>query len=336
MATVFRRATFDEELITMERWRHLWGDGLSSNRLKERESVLRSHVWGKRVEVYVIVDQDTNEVYSSCDVYNVPAVLGGAAVELLHIASLFTPEIYRGKGYASSLIRSVINLGEKRHGVVGIILFSDIGSAFYNSLGFHVAGDDEVPYDFVFPVSEVSLDSSAPFRVEMIRKLETLMESDFNNDETNTLADENTAVLPFELLRADFHIFFDSFSPGAPSDSSIYVAARVNPSESSQNCGGSIIFTADYSTKELEILSFVANGDDVAAYLLVAAKKEAASRGLTSVRLWCSGSKQFSPTSKCIVDLKGKCLPRKGRLPMLYSLSKELQILAPLSRVHWW
>ena len=105
----------------MERWRHLWGDGLSSNRLKERESVLRSHVWGKRVEVYVIVDQDTNEVYSSCDVYNVPAVLGGAAVELLHIASLFTPEIYRGKGYASSLIRSAINLGEKRHGVVGMM-----------------------------------------------------------------------------------------------------------------------------------------------------------------------------------------------------------------------
>jgi len=69
MSTIFRRATFDEELLTFQRWRYLWGDGLSPSCLVERESILRSHEsWGRNVEVYCIADTITNELYSTCDV----------------------------------------------------------------------------------------------------------------------------------------------------------------------------------------------------------------------------------------------------------------------------
>jgi len=342
---IFRRATFDEELVTFERWRHLWGDGLTSNRLIERESVLRNDKWGSRVTVYVIADKATNEVYSSCDLYNVPAVLGGAAVEILHLASLFTPECYRRRGYASLLIKEVINLGEKRSGCVGLLLFSDIGPSFYKSLGFFVTGDEDEPFDLVFPAVGADLESASTVVVEMIRNIDQLNESDFNNVVEN-MEDEHTATLPIEIPRAEFHILFDSYSPGAPNASTIYSGARVLPCESSPT-GGSIIFTADYSTKELEILGIVASEADVAASLLAAARKEAASRGLLRVRLWYSGSPLQGATredsiflspvaSKSILDLKAECVPRKGRLPMMYSFSKELHDLSPVSRVHWW
>ena len=345
MDPIFRRATFDEELVTFERWRHLWGDGLTSNRLIERESVLRNHKWGSRVIVYVIADKITNEVYSSCDVYDVPAVLGGASVEILHLASLFTPECYRRRGYASLLIKEVIKVGEKRPGCVGLLLFSDIGPSFYKSLGFFVTGDEEEPYDLLFPAAGGDLESASTVAVEMIRSIDQLNESDFNVNE-NMEHEQHTATLPIEIPRAEFHILFDSFSPVAPNASTIYSGARVLPCDSSPT-GGSIIFTADYSTKELEILSIVASEADVAASLIAAARKEAASRGLLRVRLWYSGSPLQGATrenstflspvaSKCILDLKAECVPRKGRLPMMYSFSKELHDLSPVSRVHWW
>jgi hypothetical protein len=59
------------------------------------------------------------------------------------IGAVFTPPDHRGRGYARALIEAVLE-HESRDGVVLAGLFSEIGPAFYQRLGFSVVPLDEV------------------------------------------------------------------------------------------------------------------------------------------------------------------------------------------------
>jgi len=61
--------------------------------------------------------------------------LAGAKLKALGIGAVFTPPEYRGRGYASHLIGSVLDAGRK-DGFDIAYLFSDIHPAFYAALGF--------------------------------------------------------------------------------------------------------------------------------------------------------------------------------------------------------
>ncbi len=212
--------------------------------------------------------------------------------------------------------------------MIGIILFSDIGASFYNSLGFKVVGDEDIPHDFVFPAVDLLSFETSTIPVELIKDVEELEEV-YSNKVEYDVSDNNTAILPIEISRAKFHIHFDSFCPKAQkldSKKTIFSAAKSGTDV--------IMFTADYNKNELEILAMSASNGDVAISLIGAAMKEAVSRGLDCVRLW--SNKGNSCYKEKFKDFKGERVERKGRLPMMYQFSSDLAGLSNISRIHWW
>jgi GNAT superfamily N-acetyltransferase len=69
--------------------------------------------------------------------------LDGRSGWMAGIGAVFTPPPYRGQGYASQLIERLLEM-ERRDGVLLAGLFSEIGTPFYERLGFAAVPIDEV------------------------------------------------------------------------------------------------------------------------------------------------------------------------------------------------
>ena len=69
--------------------------------------------------------------------------LDGRAGWMAGIGAVFTPPLQRGRGFAWQLIEQLLEM-ERRDGVLFAGLFSEIGTPFYERLGFAAVPVDEV------------------------------------------------------------------------------------------------------------------------------------------------------------------------------------------------
>ena len=73
------------------------------------------------------------KIVSHLEVFKLEAGFDGKIIHYHAIASVFTPEKYRGKGYASILLQFICGKFEN------LVLYSDVGT-FYERFGFVVSG----------------------------------------------------------------------------------------------------------------------------------------------------------------------------------------------------
>jgi len=83
---------------------------------------------------YVIVDN--NQIVCSAILVKHPNL---NEHELYGIGSVVTPEEFRGRGYATELLKRCISLVDKTNAV--ILLYSDISPHFYEKMGFRILPD---------------------------------------------------------------------------------------------------------------------------------------------------------------------------------------------------
>jgi hypothetical protein len=95
---------------------------------------------------------DGNTLLASAKRYDFHAVVGSNHVPILGIGAVFTPEALRGRGHAHALIESMVEDAVAR-GCAYALLFSEIGTAYYERAGFRV-----------LPRTLVSLDVAPPAR----------------------------------------------------------------------------------------------------------------------------------------------------------------------------
>ena len=116
----------------------LWGAGLDRQELRELLDLQLNHPWARRHYDYLVAKQK-DCVLSSLKRYRLQAVLNNCPFSVAGIGAVFTPERMRGNGYAQALIRHVI-AEARRDGDDAVMLFSDIGPAFYEELEFEPLG----------------------------------------------------------------------------------------------------------------------------------------------------------------------------------------------------
>jgi GNAT superfamily N-acetyltransferase len=113
----------------------LWGAGLSvPDYLGMWEEMAESR-WGRSWYSWRALVDDDGRVLSSLKLYRPALRLGETEGRAAAIGAVFTPRALRRCGHAATLIRATLDEAAAR-GDVASLLFTDIGTGYYASLGF--------------------------------------------------------------------------------------------------------------------------------------------------------------------------------------------------------
>jgi len=120
-----------------------WGASLTLEQYLAREQRLRAHPWAREGMRTWFLASARGEVLSSCETFQMESrmesALSGRPGHIYGIASVFTEAAQRGKGYASRMIRGMIeDLESEDPEFQGMVLFSEVGDRLYGRLGFEV------------------------------------------------------------------------------------------------------------------------------------------------------------------------------------------------------
>src|SRR5579863_5091183 len=131
-----RLVTADARLIEriLDGTHALWSEGLSRSDYSRWQKAQMDSAWGQRhLRRVALVEGD--ELLASAKRYDLTAEAAGGRLSVLGIGAVFTPPVHRGRGHARHLIDTLTTDGGRR-GCHAALLFSEIGAAYYESLGF--------------------------------------------------------------------------------------------------------------------------------------------------------------------------------------------------------
>lgn len=123
----------------------LWGEGLSRRAYGQWNRAQMATGWG-REHLRRVGLVTGGEVLASAKRYLFDALVDGRPQRVLGIGAVYTPETRRGQGLAATLIDTMLADGRAR-GCAWALLFSEIGSAYYERLGFTALQRDMVTID---------------------------------------------------------------------------------------------------------------------------------------------------------------------------------------------
>ena len=133
----------DDQLDSIYRESHaLWGSGLPFEHYLGLWRELTDTQWARRhAGVYVWCDE-TGRMLSSVKLYRPELRVGDRVCRATIIGALFTPSALRGRGYASRLVQAALAHAREQTDPLAL-LFSDIGTQFYDRLGFRALPAEE-------------------------------------------------------------------------------------------------------------------------------------------------------------------------------------------------
>jgi GNAT superfamily N-acetyltransferase len=173
----------------------IWSEGLSRRDYESWQRAQMSSAWGER-NLRRVALVDGSDVLASAKRYDFIADVDGVRTSVIGIGAVFTPPARRGRGHARTLIDAMTADAEAR-GCRLALLFSEIGPAYYASMGFRVVPLEEVAF-------EVPVGAS---RGEDVRRgrpgdLAAMIALNARTRTTSTLALERTAdLVDFGLTR---------------------------------------------------------------------------------------------------------------------------------------
>jgi GNAT superfamily N-acetyltransferase len=121
----------------------IWNEGLTERSYAQWNAAQLRTPWGrKHLQRFALVDED-GQLLATAKRYRHRVSVDGRTGWMAGIGAVFTPPLRRGKGYASQLVERLVEM-ERGEGALLAGLFSEIGTAFYERLGFSAVPIDEV------------------------------------------------------------------------------------------------------------------------------------------------------------------------------------------------
>ncbi len=121
----------------------IWNEGLTRQAYGQWNVAQTRTPWGSQNLERVALVDDAGALLSSAKRYQFAARLDQRDLTLLGIGAVFTPPDRRGQGHASALIQRLIDQA-RISGSDAALLFSEIGTPFYERLAFKPVPLDEV------------------------------------------------------------------------------------------------------------------------------------------------------------------------------------------------
>jgi GNAT superfamily N-acetyltransferase len=114
----------------------IWNEGITRQAYARWNQAQMATPWGREhLRRVALVERE--QLLSSAKEYRFRAHVGGHPVSVLGIGAVFTPEERRGRGYARALVDALVAHG-RAEGCDVALLFSEIGAAYYERMGFRV------------------------------------------------------------------------------------------------------------------------------------------------------------------------------------------------------
>jgi predicted N-acetyltransferase YhbS len=140
------RDTAQQEVILDDTY-PVWGEGLTRDAYGRWNRAQLQTAWGlghlRRVALV-----DGNDVVASAKRYDLEARLDGRLVSVLGIGAVFTPEPRRGRGHAAALL-DLMHEDACARGCAWSLLFSEIGPAYYERLGYREIPKTELTLEVI-------------------------------------------------------------------------------------------------------------------------------------------------------------------------------------------
>lgn len=296
-----------------------WGSPLSLEGYLQRENRLRGHPWSRAELKMWLLCEDPGEVLASCETYRTDSFLHApdgtlSAGDSYAIASVFTEERLRGRGYATKLMDLLAaELERASPRAHSALLFSDVGAPLYRRSGYR-----ETPaWDWRF----------SPEPGEPSALVDRLIQ---DTDVGAALARMRRPEAPFfywpTAAQVDWHIERER----------IYTELLTHPRPEANGaiCGQSTaLWHMTGRTSTLMVLMLDARTAEDAAALLGAARRVAHRAGLSKVVLW-----EEPAAAPLLAQVAGGTRElRDGSLPMIRPLRPGLPSPepTPIPRVLW-
>ncbi|MCS6816286.1 MAG: GNAT family N-acetyltransferase [Blastocatellia bacterium] len=185
---VLSLASSDEMRAILAETHVLWGEGMQFDDYLAFVWAQMESPWGRENFRYLVWKEGAL-VLSSLKLYRLHARCGSRHVILGGIGAVYTPRAHRGHGHARAMLAAVLER-LRAEGVHGALLFSDIGTAYYQRLGFRPLPSHE----FVVPLAAI------PVREGSLLEVERIQDADWSDVER--LYERATASDPFVLSRS--------------------------------------------------------------------------------------------------------------------------------------
>jgi GNAT superfamily N-acetyltransferase len=121
----------------------IWNEGLTRAAYGQWNKAQLRTPWGSRNLQRFALLADDGCLLASAKRYRIDVSLDGRDGWMAGIGAVFTPEAHRGQGHATRLVEMLVER-ERAAGALLSSLFSEIGAAFYERLGFRSVPLDEV------------------------------------------------------------------------------------------------------------------------------------------------------------------------------------------------
>jgi predicted N-acetyltransferase YhbS len=112
----------------------LWGHGRTLQTYREQTAELSQTAYGRK-SYRTIALSDGGNILATFKRYERDARAGNERLRAIGIGAVFTPESYRGQGFASAMLAMALD-DARASGVDFAFLFSDIHPQFYKDIGF--------------------------------------------------------------------------------------------------------------------------------------------------------------------------------------------------------
>ncbi|MBS1954017.1 MAG: GNAT family N-acetyltransferase [Cyanobacteria bacterium SZAS-4] len=127
-------AEWSDILTVLHETYDLWSPGLRKDEYQEYIWRQMNEPWARRNYKFFVLKKDA-KVVCSCKLYTVSLSRKGKRYQIGGLGAIYTMKKARGNGYASEIIREVVEYCFN-NSYDGTILFSDIDPLFYERLGF--------------------------------------------------------------------------------------------------------------------------------------------------------------------------------------------------------
>lgn len=295
-----------------------WGRLLTLEGYLSREQRLRTHPWARSdMRTWLLCDADGG-VLASCETFRTHSLLRSTTGTLVPgdsfaIASVFTEERLRGRGYSTRLMELLAAELERQPHAHAALLFSDVGPRLYARAGYlelpawdwHLSPTPGEPGEHVHLL---------PPGADIGQALERLRRPD-----SPFFFWPTPAQLDWHLERG--RIYVEKLGCALPSSLGATAGAST------------ILWGLVGRDAALTVLMLDARSQDEAHALLGAARREAHRSGLSRVVLW------EEPThAPFLPNVEGATrVARDGSLPMVRPLRPDLPLapLLPVPRGLW-
>lgn len=293
-----------------------WGDRLTLEHYLAREARLRAHRWSTAGMSTWLLEGDDGEVLASCESFRCDSWWRGERGVSFAIASVFTEERLRGRGYATTMMQALMQRlasgddapGRTAGPTHAVHLYSEVGPTIYERAGF-VARPS---FDWVAPPSKGAIEGVCDAALSE-GAIGGAIEGAIDRAIDRAGAPGDAFVIWPSADQIDWHLERERFYAGA--------LGRARPRCHGARVGDAMaVWAADFKIDRLRVLALVASGADAAAALYEAARRAAGEAGLAGVIAW-----EDEQNAGWFPGEPARRAPRPDALPMIRPVAPGLR-----------